>query len=118
VGAFLLLGQIFRKISLAPRPFHMAPYAKLRGRFDVRWCGSIGHLADVFSYMRLVWLGSPEGEPVKPQERDELAKHQKLGAINDRLAYHDRKMQVTLLVVVLLNVVILALLAYLLLGQD
>ena len=31
---------------------------------------------------------------------------------------HDRKVQVTLLVVVLLNVVILALLAYLLLGHN
>jgi hypothetical protein len=54
---------------------------------------------------------------VKPQERDELAKHQKLEAINDRLAQHDRKMQVTLLLVIVLNVVILALLAYLLLGR-
>jgi hypothetical protein len=55
--------------------------------------------------------------PVKPQERDELAKYQKLEAINARLAQHDRKVQVTLLLVVVLNVVILALLAYLLLGR-
>ncbi|MBM6579371.1 hypothetical protein ILT44_04170 [Microvirga sp. BT689] len=55
---------------------------------------------------------------MKPQNRDGLAKHQKLEAINDRLARHDRTMLVTLLLVVLLNVVLLALLAYLLLGHD
>jgi hypothetical protein len=58
------------------------------------------------------------GEPVKPQDRDELAKHQQMEAINARLAQHDRKVQVILLLVVVLNVVILALLAYLLLGHD
>jgi hypothetical protein len=68
--------------------------------------------------MRLVWLGSPERAPVKLQERDEFAKHQKLKAINARLAKHDRKVQVTLLLVVVLNVVILALLAYLRLGRN
>ena len=55
---------------------------------------------------------------MKPQERDELAKHQKLEAINARLAQHDRKVQLTLLLVVALNVVILALLGYLLLGHN
>ena len=55
---------------------------------------------------------------MKPQERDELAKYRKLEAINDRLAQHDRKMQVTLLLVVVLNVVILALLAYQFFGRD
>jgi hypothetical protein len=55
---------------------------------------------------------------VNPQERDELTKHREFEAINARLAQHDRKVQVTLLVVVLLNVVILALLAYLLLGHN
>jgi cytoskeletal protein RodZ len=55
---------------------------------------------------------------VKPQERDELTKHREFEAINARLAQHDRKVQVTLLVIVLLNVVILALLAYLLLGHN
>jgi len=55
---------------------------------------------------------------VKPQERDELAKHRKFEAINVQLAQHDRKVQVTLFVVVVLNVVILALLAYLLLGHN
>jgi hypothetical protein len=54
---------------------------------------------------------------VKPIERDELAKYQKQEAINARLAQHDRKVQITLLLVVVLNVVILALLAYLLLGR-
>jgi hypothetical protein len=91
----------------------------VRGGFGVRWCGSIGHLANV-SFPASGWyeLGSPEGEPVKPQERDELAKHQKLEAINARLAQHDRKVQVTLLLAVILNVVILAPLAYLRLGRN
>ena len=63
------------------------PSAVDRGRFDVRWCGSIGHLANV-SFPACGWyeLGSPEGEPVMPQERDELSKHQKLEAINARRA--------------------------------
>jgi cytoskeletal protein RodZ len=55
---------------------------------------------------------------VKPQERDELTKHRKLEAINDRLAQHDRKIQVTLLLVVVLNVVLLAVLVYQFLGRD
>ncbi len=54
---------------------------------------------------------------VKPQDRNELAKFRKLQAINDRLAQHDRKSQTTLLLVVVLNVVILALVAYQLLGR-
>jgi hypothetical protein len=64
----------------------------VRGGFGVRWCGSIGHLANV-SFPTSGWyeLGSPEGEPGKPQERDEFAKHQKLEAINARLAQHHRK---------------------------
>ncbi|MFL5157470.1 MAG: hypothetical protein ACJ8D1_04585, partial [Microvirga sp.] len=64
----------------------------VRGEFGVRWCGSIGHPANV-SFPTSGWneLGSPEGEPVKPQERDELSKHQKLEAINARLAQHHRK---------------------------
>jgi hypothetical protein len=49
---------------------------------------------------------------VKPQERDELAKHQKLEAINARLTQHDKTVRSTLLLVVTLNVVILALVAY------
>jgi hypothetical protein len=63
-------------------------------------------------------LGSPEGEPVKPQERDELAKHQKLEAINAELDQHKRMARIALLLVVVLNVVILALLAYQFLGRD
>ncbi len=54
---------------------------------------------------------------MKPVDRDELAKLQKLQAINARLTQHDRKVHVTLLLVIVLNVVILALLAYLLLGH-
>ena len=54
---------------------------------------------------------------MKPIERDELAKHQKLEAINARLAQHGRKVQITLLLVVVLNVVILALQGSLLLGH-
>ena len=55
---------------------------------------------------------------MKPIERDELAKYQKLEAINARLAQHDRKVQITLLLVVVLNVVILAVVAYSLLSRD
>jgi hypothetical protein len=36
---------------------------------------------------------------VKPQERDELAKHRQLEAINARLTQHDQKVRVTLLLV-------------------
>jgi hypothetical protein len=55
---------------------------------------------------------------MKLQERNELAKYRKLETINDRLAQHNRKAQVTLLLVVVLNVVLLALLTYQLFGQD
>ena len=54
---------------------------------------------------------------MKPRERDELAKQREFKAINARLTQHERKIRVTLLVVVLLNVVVVALLAYLLFGR-
>jgi hypothetical protein len=77
----------------------------------------LGHLADVFSYMRLLqrvyWR-----EPVKPQERDELAKGQKLEAIQAELARNGRTVRLTLLLVVLLSASVLAALLYLLLGHD
>jgi type IV secretory pathway component VirB8 len=52
---------------------------------------------------------------VKPVDRDELAKQQKLEALRAELYRHRRMSYVALLLVVVLNVVILALLAYLLL---
>jgi hypothetical protein len=59
---------------------------------------------------------------VKPQDRDEVAKLQKLEAINEalraELSRHSRVSHVALLLVVVLNAVILALLAYLLLRHD
>lgn len=90
----------------------------MRGKFDVRWCGSIGHLAEV-SFPACGWyrLGSPEGEPVTPQERDELAKNQKLEAIQAELAQHKRTVRLTLLLVTFLSAVVLAVLLYLLLGR-
>jgi hypothetical protein len=51
------------------------------------------------------------------QERDELAQHREFKAINAQLAQHDRKVHITLLVVVGLHVVVIALLAYLLLDH-
>jgi hypothetical protein len=92
----------------------------VRGGFGVRWCGSIGHLANV-SFPTSGWyeLGSPEGEPVKPQERYELAKHQswRRSTTPDWLSIAG-KSQITLLLAVILNVVILALLAYLRRGRN
>ncbi len=49
---------------------------------------------------------------MRPRERDELAKHQKLEAINAQMAQHSRKMLVTLLLIVVLNVLLLALVIY------
>jgi hypothetical protein len=54
---------------------------------------------------------------VKPVNREELAKQRELEVINARLAQHNKTVRLTLLLVVALNVVILALLAYLLLGH-
>lgn len=54
---------------------------------------------------------------MKPQEHDELAKYREFEAISARLTEHDRKVRVTLLVVVLLNAVAIALLVYLLFGR-
>ena len=59
---------------------------------------------------------------MKPVDRDELAKYQKRKAINEtlraELSRHSRLSSVALLLIAVLNVVILALLAYLLLGHD
>jgi hypothetical protein len=64
-------------------------------------------------YRRVYWR-----EPVKPQERDELAKSQKLEAIQAELARNGRTVRLTLLLVVLLSALVLAVLLYLLLGHD
>jgi hypothetical protein len=70
---------------------------------------------------RLVWRGSPGGDPVKPVDRDELAKQQKLVTINEALradlSRHRRMSHVALLLVAVLNVVVLAVLAYHLLSH-
>ena len=55
---------------------------------------------------------------MKPQERDELAKGQKLEAIQAELARNGRTVRLTLLLVVLLSASVLAALLYLLLGHD
>ena len=55
---------------------------------------------------------------MRPRERDELAKYRKLEAIHAELARHRRMNRVTLLLVVILDVVLLVLLAYHLLGQG
>jgi Flp pilus assembly protein TadB len=59
---------------------------------------------------------------VKPVDRDELAKYQKRKAINEalraELSRHSRVSHVALLLVAVVNVVVLALLAYLLLGHG
>jgi hypothetical protein len=61
--------------------------------------------------------GSPEREPVRPQERDELAKSQQLEAVQAKLARNGRMIELTLLMVSLLGAVVLALVLYLLLGR-
>jgi hypothetical protein len=55
---------------------------------------------------------------VRPQERDELAKHRKLEAIEAELARHRRTGHFTLFLVGLLNAMLLAVLAYHLFGHD
>jgi hypothetical protein len=55
---------------------------------------------------------------VKPQERDELAQHRKLEAIQAELTQHRKMLHRTLLLVVLLSAVVLASLLYLLLGDH
>jgi hypothetical protein len=62
-------------------------------------------------------LGSPERKPVKPQERDDLAKSQKLEAIQTELARYRRTVRLTLLLVSVLGAVVLAVLLYLVLGR-
>ena len=55
---------------------------------------------------------------MRPQERDEFAKRRKLEAIEAELALHRRMAHVTVPLVVFLNAVLLALLAYHLFIQD
>jgi len=55
---------------------------------------------------------------LRPQDRDELAKHRKLEAIEAELARNRRIGQTTLLLVVVVNGVLLALLAYHLFGHT
>jgi hypothetical protein len=59
---------------------------------------------------------------VKPVDRYELAKYQKRKAINEtlraELSRHSRVSSVALLLIAIVNVMVLALLAYLLLRHD
>jgi hypothetical protein len=54
---------------------------------------------------------------VKPQERDELAKSQKLEAIQAELAQYGKTARLTLLLVTVLGAVVLAVLLYHVLGH-
>jgi hypothetical protein len=54
---------------------------------------------------------------VKPVDRDEIAKNQKLEAIQAELARHGRTVRLTLLLVTVLGALVLAVLLYHLLGQ-
>ncbi|KFG70983.1 hypothetical protein [Microvirga sp. BSC39] len=56
--------------------------------------------------------------PLRPQERDELAKRQKIASIEAELARNRRMGQTTLLLAVVMNVVLLALLVYHLFGHT
>ena len=59
---------------------------------------------------------------MKPVDRDELAKHRKLVTINEalraELSRHKRMSHVALFLVAVLNVLVLAVLAYHLLSHD
>jgi hypothetical protein len=55
---------------------------------------------------------------VRPQDRNELAKHWKLEAIEAELTRHRRMSHFILLLVALLNAMLLAMLVYHLLGYD
>ena len=61
--------------------------------------------------------GLPERKPVKPQERDELARSQKLEEVQTELARYGRTVRLTLLLVSVLGAVVLAVLLYLVLGR-
>ncbi|MBD2750129.1 hypothetical protein IC232_26030 [Microvirga sp. BT688] len=55
---------------------------------------------------------------MRPQERDDFAKHRRLEAIEAELARYRRMGHVTLFLVALLNAMLLAVLAWNLLGHD
>jgi hypothetical protein len=80
---------------------------------------SIGHLVEFSPECRagIDWVRWKEN-PLRPQDRDELAKRRKLEAIEAELARHRRVAHVTVPLVVLLNAVLLALLAYHLFGHN
>ena len=70
------------------------------------------------AYMNQPPSAPPPRNQLGLRKRPPAAKHQKLKAINAQLAQYNRQSQITLLLVVVLNVVILALLGFLLLGHD
>jgi hypothetical protein len=55
---------------------------------------------------------------LRPRERDELAKYRKLEAITTELARHKRNSHVALFLLAALSAVLLAVLAYHLLGHN
>jgi uncharacterized membrane protein YcfT len=55
---------------------------------------------------------------MKPQERDELAKHRKMESISAELARNKRMSYVALLLLAVANVVVLAVLVYHLWSHD
>ena len=63
------------------------------------------------------WVHRKEN-PLRPQERDDLAKHRKLEAIEAELARHRRMGQITLLLALVVNAVLLVLLTSHLFGPD
>jgi len=63
------------------------------------------------------WVRRKE-KPLRPQERDELAKRHKIASIEAELARNRRMGQTTLLLAVVMNGVLLALLAYHLFGHT
>ena len=101
------MGSVYHPVQ---RSFHTGDYAKSHGAHAREPC--------FISYVQLVRAGFTLRRTREAQEHDEFVKHQKLEAINGRLAQHGQKMQVILLLVVALNVVILALVTYQLLGRE
>ena len=80
---------------------------------------SIGHLAEFVPERKtgMNWVHRKEN-PLRPQERDDLAKYRRLEAIEAELARHRRAGHVALLLVALLNAALLAMLAWRLLGHN
>ncbi len=115
--------SVVARVRREPGPRAAIPYwalCEIGLRFP-RACvhRSIGHLAEFFPERRagMNWVHRKES-PLRPQDRDELTKYRKLEAIEAELAQNRRVGQITLLLAVVMNAVLLALLAWHLLGHD